>query len=404
MTSIKPRLNRTHKGLREDYHLIIQVIRHRQKREIDTPYRLYGDELDKETGLMVYRKCHSRYPETIAEVNRHIACIVAELETLAGALYAEKGECFTAADLSEAYRRRSDLSQMFVYADAQIGRLQSEGRDGTATNYANGFRALEAYLGHRNLALSEFTSDLVDSFVKHLEGKKNLPNTIVFYLKQLRVVYNRALKEHVVREDLHPFRNQKMKEEKTRKIAVSAKEVRCIASAGLSHLHPDFELARSVFMFSFYTRGMAFVDMCHLTKDNIQGDYLCYRRRKTKQMLRIRIEKPLRELIKRYSAPGSEYLLPMLRQDDSRKARLNVQNRLNKRIRELGVSLGLASPLRFYVARHTWATLARNAGVGLSVISCGMGHMSEKTTRVYLADMDVRQLDRANATVMKLLI
>ena len=94
------------------------------------------------------------------------------------------------------------------------------------------------------------------------------------------------------------------------------------------------------------------------------------------------------------------YLLPMLRCDDSYKGYRYIQRRLNKRIRELGETLNFDFPLTFYVARHTWATLAHEQGIPVSVISEGMGHTSEKTTRIYLANLDYRVIDRANKTVM----
>lgn len=403
MTSIRPRLNRTHKGRNDDFHLVIQIIRHRRKREINTPYRMYEDELDPDTDLMLHSKKHSRQSETIAEVNRHIEWVVNELEMLADALQARKGDAYTAADLADAYRRRSDMTRMFIYADAVISKLNSEGHDGTAANYASAFRSFENYLGHRNLAFSEFTGDVVDRFVRHLRQRGNKHNTIVFYLKQLRVIYNRALREYVVKEDLKPFRNQSLQEEKTEKLAIARKDLQHIADVNLRSFNYYGVLARDLFMFSFYARGMAFADMCRLTRENIQGHYLCYRRKKTDQTLRIYMEKPLRELLARYADSKSDYLLPMLRKDDSYRERRRIQHKLNKHIHALGSYLGLATPLKFYVARHTWATLARNAGVELSVISSSMGHTSEKTTRIYLADMDLRKLDQANRRVINLL-
>ncbi|MEG0500572.1 MAG: tyrosine-type recombinase/integrase, partial [Rikenellaceae bacterium] len=56
--------------------------------------------------------------------------------------------------------------------------------------------------------------------------------------------------------------------------------------------------------------------------------------------------------------------------------------------------------LTSYVARHTWATLAKRKGVPLSVISQCMGHTSEGTTQIYLASLDQNTLDRANKKII----
>ena len=58
--------------------------------------------------------------------------------------------------------------------------------------------------------------------------------------------------------------------------------------------------------------------------------------------------------------------------------------------------------LTFNVARHSWASLARTRGIPVSIISEGLGHTSEKTTEIYLDELDARELDRANELVTKL--
>lgn len=52
--------------------------------------------------------------------------------------------------------------------------------------------------------------------------------------------------------------------------------------------------------------------------------------------------------------------------------------------------------LTSYVSRHSWATAARNSRVGMSIISEGLGHTSERTTRIYLGSFDSRLIDNAN--------
>ena len=53
-----------------------------------------------------------------------------------------------------------------------------------------------------------------------------------------------------------------------------------------------------------------------------------------------------------------------------------------------------------YKARHSWASIARSQNIPLSVISEGMGHDSEATTRIYLASIDSAAVDRANGLIL----
>ena len=59
---------------------------------------------------------------------------------------------------------------------------------------------------------------------------------------------------------------------------------------------PQLELARDIFLFSFYTRGMSFIDMAHLKKSNLQNGILTYSRKKTGQRLTILWEELMQEM------------------------------------------------------------------------------------------------------------
>nr|MDE7073730.1 tyrosine-type recombinase/integrase [Odoribacter sp.] len=76
---------------------------------------------------------------------------------------------------------------------------------------------------------------------------------------------------------------------------------------------------------------------------------------------------------------------------------------VNEKLKAVGRRLGLPVPLTMYVARHAWASIAQSKRVPLSVISEGMGHDSENTTRIYLASLDTSAVDRANSAILKAL-
>lgn len=56
-----------------------------------------------------------------------------------------------------------------------------------------------------------------------------------------------------------------------------------------------------------------------------------------------------------------------------------------------------------YIARHTWASIAKSKNIPISVISEAMGHDSESTTRIYLASLDTSVIDKANKLIIGLL-
>ena len=96
------------------------------------------------------------------------------------------------------------------------------------------------------------------------------------------------------------------------------------------------------------------------------------------------------------------YLLPIIRKpkEDISKQCHNTLTLINRHLKEIGWSLGLTLPLTMYVARHSWASIARNEGIPLSVISEGMGHNSERTTRIYLSSLETQLIDKANNKII----
>lgn len=398
MTTIKARLNCSRLGSDGMYPLVIRIIHERVKREVCTPYRLRPEEFEVCSEMAVTKSRGKERASYIRKVNECINYIKEELESIRDSLES-RGE-YTTSELVQAYKNRNDMSCFFTYAGCRINELTASGRDGTAANYRSAVNAFEHYLGSRDLSVDDLTQKTVEAFIDSQTRQGNSPNTAVFYVKQLRAIYNKAYDEGYVCSAHNPFHRIKLKGCKTPKRAIAKKEINRICGADLKGRHRHLELSRDLFMFSLYTRGMAFVDMCYLKKENIHGNMLVYRRRKTGQWLQIRIEAPLKELLRKYYDANSPYLLPMLRDDDSYKGYRYIQRRLNKRIREIGDLLEFNFPLTFYVARHTWATLAHESGIAMSVISEGMGHGSEKTTRIYLAGLSHQIIDKANRAVI----
>ena len=166
---------------------------------------------------------------------------------------------------------------------------------------------------------------------------------------------------------------------------------------------PGLQFARDLFLFSFFMRGMSFVDMAFLRKSDLRYGVLSYRRRKTGQVLCVKWEACMQRIVDRYAVAGSVFLFPLLDEGkgDLRVQYKRMQARINVRLKVIGELVGCPIPLSLYVARHSWASIAKDRDVPLSVISEGMGHDSLLTTQIYLASLDNSLVDRANWLILK---
>lgn len=112
---------------------------------------------------------------------------------------------------------------------------------------------------------------------------------------------------------------------------------------------------------------------------------------------------PCRRIIDKYDTSGTPYLLPIIRdmKEDARKQYKSEAHRENQSLKKIGKLLGLAIPLTSYVARHSWASIAKSKNIPIATISEAMGHDSENTTRIYLASLDTTVVDKANSLILK---
>mgnify|MGYP000749855957 CR=1 FL=1 len=291
---------------------------------------------------------------------------------------------------------------VFEYMQEQIERLRGQGKERTVETYQSALNSFMKFRDGIDLCFDEMDADLMEHYETEMRSTHHLSrNTTSFYMRILRATYNRAVDKGVIRQRF-PFKHVYTGVEKTVKRAISFKVIRQLKEMDLSHSQ-SMEFARDMFMFSFYTRGMSFVDMAFLKKTDLNNGMLTYRRKKTGQLLSIRWEKCMQDIVDKYPGNYSTYLLPIIihiRKDE----RLQYKNSIclvNRRLKEIGKKLGLVHPLTMYVARHSWASVARGKHIPLSVISEGMGHDSEKTTLIYLAALDTTVIDKANMVVLR---
>lgn len=288
----------------------------------------------------------------------------------------------------------------------QISRLDLNGRSGTALNYRRALQSVSTFTKGKDICLDDVNEDFIDRYNAFLVSRGLVRNSISFYMRILRAVYNRAVKQRITSQK-YPFRNVYTGVDHTRKRAVSRDVISDIFNLDLPK-GSKLELSRDLFIFSYLTRGMSFVDIAYLRKSDLAGETIEYFRKKTGQKISVRIEPDAMKIISRWSPETvrTPYLFPVLRSTDSAAAFKEYQNALNihnRNLHKIAQMLGEDCRLTSYIARHTWATNARDCQIPMSIISQALGHTSEKTTRIYLADIADSAVDQANHIIISFL-
>lgn len=395
--------------------LLIQVIRARRRSTVSIPYRLLPTEFDMKKGAAVPTNRTKAHRAFIREVNDGIASHLKAMRTAADMLKS-RASPYTASDITAAYRCLGDNHYIDTFAREVISELESAGRFGTARSYRSLINVFGKFSGSDRYRFRQISPPVVSAFTLYLERSGVRRNTVSFYLRTFRALCNKARKAGYAPEG-NPFCEASFKPAPTLKLAVNRELLRTLACSDFG----DDELneARDMFMFSFYARGMSFVDICYLRKENIWDGALHYKRQKTHQIFCVAITPQMQRIISHYDDPSSPWVLPCMKRgmlytlskipDITGELTPAQCYRLYKYslqcyLRLLGkISWKIACrKLTFNVARHSWATLARGQGVPVPHISEGLGHTSERTTRFYLAQLDNSTIDRINRRVTKL--
>lgn len=376
-----------------------QVIHNRVIRQQKTNYKLFTHEWDEDSGVIATNSSRQNYLHSIRErVNwdvKRLQCIINQLEN--------KRVNYAADDVISTFQKQSNVQSLFNFMQSVIAQLQQMGKQRTSETYRCTLKSFMQFRENRDLLLEDVDSDLMLMYEAHLQNRGLTRNSTSFYMRILRAVYNRAVEKDLT-TNRNPFKHVYTGVDKTVKRAIPLKVIRQIKNLDLS-LQPSLDFARDMFLFSFYTRGMSFIDMAYLKKRDLQNGMLSYRRRKTGQQLHIRWEKCMQEMVAKYENPLSEYLLPIIRliNGDERKQYQNAMSAVNRHLKDIGKIVNLTLPLTMYTARHSWASVAKSKNVPISVISEGMGHDSEMTTQIYLASLDTAVVDKTNSMILNLL-
>lgn len=397
MTSIKvkfrPSTVANHEG-----SIYYQIIRDKNVRQILTGYRVFPAEWDAKRSMV----STSTTKERSAAINTIRRNICRDLELLAMISRRLDAKCvgYSASDVVNTFHRYTSEYTVFTYMRRKIDALKQNGKIRTSETYAATLSSFQKFRNNEDMMLCNLNSDVMEAFEAWHLAKGNSLNTISFYNRILRAVYNRAFEEEIV-DNCYPFRHVYTGIEKTVKRALPLKQIKKIKSLNLS-LNPTLEYARDMFMLSFMLRGMSLVDMAYLRKTDLDNGYVVYRRRKTGQRLSIAWTKDMQSILDKYPNSGSDYLLPIIRSSGTsdRNSYRNAGTRINSHLKTIASMVGISSPLTLYVARHSWASAAKSKGIPISVISEGMGHDSETTTLIYLASLDTSVVDKANALIL----
>jgi site-specific recombinase XerD len=299
------------------------------------------------------------------------------------------------------------------YFDDVIAKLEKANRIGYANIFTSTKNSLVKFRDKKDFEFSDVTMNFITNYEEDFYSRGCVMNSVFVHLRTFKTLINYAKKDEIVRPEYDPFKNinfTKFRRIKTAKRAISKADMQLIIKMDLE---PNSSLydAKNYFLFSFYNRGINFVDIAFLKWENITKDRLSYVRRKTKESFSIGLLEPAKEILKYYKQQPfynkDGFIFPILSDDYLTATARSIDNRLdrilkivNGDLKIIGEKAEIETKLTTYVARHSYATILKRSGISTSIISEAMGHESEKTTQIYLDSFGNYELDEASKMIL----
>ena len=381
--------------------LYFHVIHGMEVRKVRSKYKILNEEWDERTGRVLLPPCSSSRFSYLF----HVCCSVEwELQRLSKVMYEwESSGCQHSLDevIDHMLSELSVSDSVFNFMHAQVVHKKRLGKMRTSETYQSTLNSFMRFRRGHDLTFDMMNAELLELYEADLRRRGLSRNTTSFYMRILRTNYKLAIEKGLT-TDNRPFRHVYCGMDKTVKRSISFAEIKKIGSLDLSG-RPALDFARDMFMFSFCMRGMSFVDMAYLKKKDLKNGHITYRRKKTGQLLNVEWTRQMQNIVDKYKFNATGYLLPIILREDGTERRQyqNQMMKVNRHLKEVANLINLAMPLSLYCSRHSWATIAREKDIPLSVISEGLGHDSEATTQIYLDSIKSSEVDKANRKILK---
>jgi len=303
--------------------------------------------------------------------------------------------------------QKTDITFLF---DEYIHQVKAADRIKTAQNLTWSLKSLKRY--KTRICFEDINETWLNGYKAFMLKQGNSSTTVQMYLRNLRTIFNLAIKQGYISEKHYPFKDYT--------IGTSAKSKSVLYAVDLKKLW-DYQgetlrerRAKDYFFFLYLCNGMNFKDAAYLKFKDIKGDTLTFIREKTKntntvsdKQITVYVNDEIRDIINTWgNKPGNpdDYIFPILNGRktaiDKENRRNKIQRQINDNLKAIGVKLGIEEKIILAVSRHSFATHLKISGTPTSFISDAMGHSSSRTTENYLKSITLDKARELSHTLL----
>lgn len=300
----------------------------------------------------------------------------------------------------QLFRTKSNINNVIDHYDRYIYQLEKDERIGTASSYRSSITSILSFINEgrkkpiTHIPFEKINPEFLNKYEKWMVQNDNSKTTVGIYLRALRAIFNKAMEDSDIDQEIYPFKAYKIPTGKNVKKALEAPELKALYTAEVTD--PFIEKARDFWFFSYQCNGMNFRDITELKFKNIHDTYFSFLRYKTINTTKedptpivVPLTSYVKDIIKKYGnkkVKPNDYVFPVFQSGMSAKERHRANQNfirfVNQHMKRLVEQLELSINLGTMVARHSFTTKVTRT-MGLEFAQEALGHTTMATTQNY---------------------
>ncbi len=378
------------------YRVALRIIKDRKKIVISSHLKCNQKDFQNERFVSSYRGFRKKN-KYLRDLKDKVEDIIESHET--------KGLKFSLTDLRrEIFNKNEEEISIWECFEKKIGSKDIKPK--TAKAYKDTKNSLKRF-HPENLMVHEINSEFLNNYVSYLKSRGSNDGGVKFFLTHLKVIVKQCLKLNKEQRVTNPFTNFSLSKfnKKPMKKALSLTEIKAFKLVDLTD-RPDLKDTYKMAIFSFYCRGINFVDMMNLQWTDFSDDIMTYRRSKTGKLYVIKLLKPAMEILNYYKGFNSTgYVFPVVKSNNLTPEQLEglrhrSLRKFNKELKEIATLCKINTSISSYTMRHTYATVMKKLKTSTDIISESMGHSDVKVTQSYLKEFGNEILDKEHEKLL----
>ena len=286
-----------------------------------------------------------------------------------------------------------------AFANEYIESLGKQGKYRMYKRMKSIMKKLYDYAG-KDLKFTDINVEFLKDYEMHLrEDCNNATNTILGNYKMIRKLFNDAIREDVISQEIYPFRKYRFRFEQPKIDYLTEAELQAVEALELP-VNTNIWHTRNMYVFACYAGGIRIGDLLVLKWENITDVHLKLTTQKTGAQIDLALPKRAKQILELYRPMANgetDYVFPFMKRNRTNNIIQSVESKnsiVNAELKTIAKLAGINKRLHFHTSRHTFAVRALRRGLSIYELSRIMTHSSVKITEIY-ANIASEDLDNA---------